>query len=45
VVISDLPHAIDDESAIKLDDIGVLIAKFISRSIAANDYILGHAAS
>jgi hypothetical protein len=42
MVIADLLLTIDDQDAIELHDIRVVVAELVSGSVAADNYILGH---
>jgi hypothetical protein len=42
MVVTDLLLAIDDQAAVKLHNVGIVIAKLVAGSIAANDYVLCH---
>jgi hypothetical protein len=37
--------AVDDQRAIELNDVGVIVAELVSGSVAADNYILGHVTS
>jgi hypothetical protein len=45
MVIADLLLAIDDQNAIELHDVGVVVAELVPGSVAADNYILGHVTS
>src|ERR1700733_12614415 len=44
MVVADLPLTIENQHTINIDDIRVVVPEFVSRSIAADNYILGHMA-
>ncbi len=42
MIVANLPLAVDDESAIELDDVGVVVAILVAGAIAADDDVLRH---